>query len=95
MVDLRTLRPLDEETVLESVRKTGKALIVHEDTKALGVGAEVSAIISEKAFDYLDAPVRRLAGPEVPAMPFSPPLEDLFMLDTAAIAVATCDLSRC
>ena len=93
VVDLRTLRPLDEETVLESVRKTGKALIVHEDTKALGVGAEVSAIISERAFDYLDGPVRRLAGPEVPAMPFSPPLEDLFMLDTAAIADATRELA--
>ena len=88
VVDLRTLRPLDEEAVLESVKKTGKALIVHEDTKAGGVGAEVAAIISESAFDYLDGPVMRLAGPEVPSMPFSPPLEDIFMLDSDQIAEA-------
>jgi 2-oxoisovalerate dehydrogenase E1 component beta subunit len=88
VVDLRTLRPLDEETVLESVKKTGKALIVHEDTKTGGVGAEVAAIISESAFDYLDGPVMRLAGPEVPSMPFSPPLEDIFMLDSDQIAEA-------
>jgi 2-oxoisovalerate dehydrogenase E1 component beta subunit len=88
VVDLRTLRPLDEEAFLESVKKTGKALIVHEDTKAGGVGAEVAAIISESAFDYLDGPVMRLAGPEVPPMPFSPPLEDIFMLDSDQIAEA-------
>ena len=88
VVDLRSLRPLDSETALESVRKTGKALIVHEDTKMAGIGGEVAAIISEEAFEYLDAPVRRLAGPEVPAMPFSPPLEAKFMLDTDKIAAA-------
>jgi 2-oxoisovalerate dehydrogenase E1 component beta subunit len=86
VIDLRTLRPLDKSTVLESVKKTGKALIVHEDNKALGIGAEVAAIISEEAFEYLDGPVTRLAGPEVPAMPFSPPLEDMFMLDSTKIA---------
>ena len=88
VVDLRSLRPLDSETVLESVRKTGRALIVHEDTKMLGIGGEVAAIVSEEAFEHLDAPVRRLAGPEVPAMPFSPPLESEFMLDTDKIAAA-------
>ena len=88
VVDLRSLRPLDSETVLESVRKTGRALIVHEDTKMLGIGGEVAAIVSEEAFEHLDAPVRRLAGPEVPAMPFSPPLESEFMLDTGKIAAA-------
>ena len=93
VVDLRTLRPLDEETVLESVRKTGKALIVHEDTKAGGVGAEVAAIISESAFDHLDGPVTRLAGPEVPPMPFSPSLEDMFMLDSDRIAEAIRELA--
>ena len=94
VVDLRTLRPLDSETVLQSVRKTGKALVVHEDTKAGGIGGEVAAIISEEAFDYLDGPVRRLAGPEVPAMPFSPPLEAKFMLDTDKIADAIRQLAR-
>ena len=88
VVDLRSLRPLDAETVLASVRKTGKALIVHEDTKMVGIGGEVAAIISEEAFEHLDAPVRRLAGPEVPAMPFAPPLEAEFMLDTDKIAAA-------
>ena len=88
VVDLRSLRPLDAETVLASVTKTGKALIVHEDTKMVGIGGEVAAIISEEAFEHLDAPVRRLAGPEVPAMPFAPPLEAEFMLDTDKIAAA-------
>lgn len=82
VLDLRTVRPLDEDTILASVRKTGKALIVHEDTKMLGIGGEVAAIIAEHAFEYLDAPIARLAGPEVPAMPFSPTLESVFLIDT-------------
>ena len=94
VVDLRTLRPLDKDTVLESVRKTGKALIVHEDTKAGGFGGEVAAVISEEAFDHLDGPVTRLAGPEVPAMPFAPPLEAMFMLDSAKIADAARRLAQ-
>ena len=85
VIDLRTLRPLDEETVLTSVEKTGKALVVHEDTQALGIGGEVAATISEKVFEYLDGPVVRLSGPEVPAMPYSPPLEKMFMLNTEKI----------
>ncbi len=88
VVDLRTVRPIDRQTVLESVMKTGKALIVHEDTKAGGIGAEVAGIISEDAFEYLDGPVTRLAGPEVPAMPFAPTLEAEFMLSTEKIAAA-------
>ena len=88
VVDLRTVRPLDGETVLESVRKTGRALIVHEDTRSGGVGGEVAAIISEDAFEHLDAPVTRLTGPDVPPMPFSPPLEAAFMLDRDRIAEA-------
>ncbi|MBM3949198.1 MAG: alpha-ketoacid dehydrogenase subunit beta [SAR202 cluster bacterium] len=94
VVDLRTLRPLDEATVLVSVRKTGKALVVHEDTRAVGIGAEVAATIAEKAFDRLDGPVTRLAGPDVPAMPFSPPLEEMFMLDSKNIADAVRTLAR-
>ena len=85
VLDLRTVRPLDTDAILETTRKTGKVLIVHEDNKTLGVGAEVSAIISENAFEYLDGPVARLAGPEVPAMPFSPPLEDMYMINSAKI----------
>ena len=88
VVDLRSLRPLDSETVLASARKTGRALIVHEDTKILGIGGEVTAIVAEEAFEHLDAPVRRLAGPELPAMPFSLPLESEFMHDTGKIAAA-------
>ena len=88
VVDLRTVRPMDRETILQSVRKTGKALVVHEDTRSGGVGGEVAAIISEEAFDHLDGPVRRLTGPDVPAMPFSPPLEAEFMLNSEKIAAA-------
>ena len=88
VVDLRTVRPIDRETVLSSVQKTGKALIVHEDTKAGGIGAEVAGIIAEDAFEYLDGPVTRLAGPEVPAMPFAPPMEAAFMLSTEKIVAA-------
>ena len=94
VVDLRTVRPLDEEAILDSVKKTGKALIVHEDSRAVGIGAEVSAIISEQAFEHLDGPVTRLAGPEVPAMPFSPPLEAMFMLDADRIADAIRQLAN-
>jgi 2-oxoisovalerate dehydrogenase E1 component beta subunit len=79
VVDLRTVRPIDEKTVLNSVRKTNRALIVHEDNKTGGVGAEVSAIISEKAFGDLDAPVMRCTGLDVPAMPFAPALESAYM----------------
>ena len=93
VVDLRTIRPLDEDTILKSVKKTGKALIIHEDTKAGGIGGEVAAIISENAFDYLDGPVTRLAGPEVPAMPFSPTLESEFLLDVDEILEAILKLA--
>ncbi|MCL0028567.1 alpha-ketoacid dehydrogenase subunit beta [Dehalococcoidia bacterium] len=88
VVDLRTLRPIDSETVLASVRKTGKALIVHEDSKSGGIGGEVAAIIGQEAFEYLDGPVTRLAGPDVPAMPFSPAMEAEYMLDSQKIAAA-------
>ena len=74
VLDLRTLQPLDEEAVLASARKTGKVLVAHEATRSCGAGAEVAALISERAFEDLDAPVRRLTTPDVP-IPFSPPLE--------------------
>ena len=88
VLDLRTVRPLDVESIIGTVEKTGKVLIVYEDNQTLGIGSEVSALISEHAFEYLDAPVVRLGGPEVPAMPFSPPLENKFMIDTEKILAA-------
>jgi 2-oxoisovalerate dehydrogenase E1 component beta subunit len=88
VVDLRTLYPVDRATILESVKKTGKALIVHEDNLTGGYGAEVAATIADGAFEYLDAPVRRLAGPDVPAVPFSHPLQDWFMPNAEKIAEA-------
>jgi 2-oxoisovalerate dehydrogenase E1 component beta subunit len=94
VVDLRTLNPLDKETVLASVRKTGKALIVHEDTLTGGFGGEVAAIIAEEAFTDLDAPIRRLAGPNVPAVPFSHPLQDWFMVSPEKISSAAIDLAK-
>jgi pyruvate/2-oxoglutarate/acetoin dehydrogenase E1 component len=74
ILDLRTLCPLDVDAILASVRKTGKLLVAHEATQSCGVGAEVSALVSERCFEDLDAPVRRLTAPDVP-IPFSPPLE--------------------
>src|SRR5437763_9469535 len=74
VVDLRTLVPFDRETVLGSVRKTGKALIVHEDNLTGGFGGEVAAVIAQDAFEHLDAPVRRVAALDTP-IPFAPPLE--------------------
>ena len=88
VLDLRTVRPIDNKAIVQTAMKTGKVLIVHEDSKALGVGAEVSAIVSEHAFEYLDGPVARLAGPEVPAMPFSPLMEAMYMIDSDKIAKA-------
>lgn len=93
VVDLRTLYPVDKQTVLESVRKTGKALIVHEDNLTGGYGGEIAAIIAEEAFTDLDAPVRRLCGPDVPAVPFSHPMQDWFMPNAEKIAQAMHDLA--
>jgi 2-oxoisovalerate dehydrogenase E1 component subunit beta len=86
VVDLRTLRPIDKETVLDSVRKTGKCLIVYEDNRFGGYGAEVAAIVAEEAFDYLDGPVTRIAGPDVPGVPYNHVLEDWFMVNPEKIA---------
>ncbi len=88
VVDLRTLKPLDRDAILSSVKKTGKALIVHEDNITGGVGAEVSALLAEEAFEYLDGPVTRLCGPDIPTMPFAPTLEDVYMPNTDKIAAA-------
>ena len=94
VVDLRTLYPVDRETILASVRKTSKALIVHEDNLTGGYGAEIAATIAEGAFTSLDAPIRRLCGPDVPAVPFSHPLQDWFMPGVDKIAEAMRELAR-
>jgi 2-oxoisovalerate dehydrogenase E1 component beta subunit len=86
VVDVRSLRPLDKATILESVRKTGKAIVVYEDNRFLGYGAEIAAIIAEEAFDYLDGPVTRIAGPDVPGVPYNHILEDWFMVNPEKIA---------
>ncbi len=88
VVDPRTLNPLDTETILNSVKKTSKVLIVHEDNLTLGLGAEIAAIVASQGFEYLDAPVMRLAGPDVPAVPFSRPMQDFFMPNAEKIAAA-------
>ncbi|EGQ3469414.1 alpha-ketoacid dehydrogenase subunit beta [Staphylococcus pseudintermedius] len=81
VVDLRTVYPLDQQTIIECAKKTGKCLLVTEDNKEGSVMSEVAAIIAENCLFDLDAPVMRLAGPDVPTMPFSPPLEDEFMIN--------------
>lgn len=93
VIDLRTLRPLDTETIYASVRKTSKVLIVHEDNLTGGLGGEIAALIAQHTFEHLDAPVMRLGGPEVPAMPYSKPLEEAFMPSVARIAAAMRDLA--
>ncbi len=84
IIDLRTLIPLDEEAVLASVRKTSKAILLHEDVLTGGFGAEVAARIAEKAFEHLDGPVVRIASPDTP-IPYSPPLEDAFLPGVAKV----------
>jgi len=88
VVDLRTLAPLDRDTILASVRKTSKAMVVHEDNLTGGFGAEVAATIAQYAFDSLDGPVVRVAAPDVPAMPFNSPQEEFFMPSPEKIAAA-------
>lgn len=93
VVDLRTLYPVDKETILASIKRTGKALIVHEDNLTGGYGGEIAAIIAEHGFTDLDAPVRRLAGPDVPAVPFSHPMQDWFMINEEKIMNAARELA--
>jgi 2-oxoisovalerate dehydrogenase E1 component beta subunit len=85
VVDLRSLIPLDRDAILESVRKTGKVMIVHEDTITGGIGAEVAALVSSRAFEYLDAPVRRVASPDTP-VPYAPTLEDFILPNADKVA---------
>jgi 2-oxoisovalerate dehydrogenase E1 component len=94
VIDLRTISPLDRTTVLESVARTGRCLVVHEDNRSFGVGAEVAAVVAEEAFWDLDAPVRRLATADVPAYPFAATLEAALFVDVPRIAEAMRELLR-
>jgi len=88
LLDLRSLAPLDKPAILEAAAHTGKVLIVHEDNKTGGIGAEVSAIISEELFYDLDAPIMRLCGPDAPAVSMNPLQEKVFLLNPDKIADA-------
>ena len=94
VIDLRSIRPMDKTTILASVGKTRKLLIIHEDNKFGGVGAEISAMVSEEAFFDLDAPIRRLCGPDVPAMGYALPLEEEFMISTDRMMRAMRELAE-
>lgn len=94
VLDLRTLYPLDKEAIVQAASKTGKVLIVHEDNKEGGVGGEVAAIIAEHCLFDLDAPIKRLCGPDVPAMPYSPPMEKFFMLNPDKVLEAMRELAH-
>ena len=94
VVDLRTLRPLDTETIINSVKKTGKILIVHEDNLTGGVGAEIAAIVADQAFEYLDGPISRLCGPDIPTMPFAQSLEEAYLPNTDKVASALRQLAQ-
>ena len=88
VIDLRSIRPMDKTAILNSVEKTRKLLIVHEDNKFGGIGAEISAMVAEEALFSLDAPIRRLCGPDVPSMGYALPLEEEFMSSPAEMADA-------
>jgi 2-oxoisovalerate dehydrogenase E1 component beta subunit len=87
ILDLRTLLPLDEEAILASVRRTGKCLVLHEDTRTGGLGAEIAATLSEKAFEWLDGPILRVTAPDTP-VPYSPPLEEAFLPNVNTLLAA-------
>lgn len=87
VIDLRTLAPLDKETVFQSVQKTSKVIIVHEDHKTGGIGAEISALLNEECFEHLDGPILRITTPDTP-VPFSAPLEEYFLPKTHDVVEA-------
>ena len=91
VLDLRSLLPYDKAAIADSVRRTSRALVVHEDTLTGGIGGEIAAFIGEELFEHLDAPVRRVAGLDTP-VPYSPPMEEFFQVSTARIQRALTDL---
>src|SRR5205814_479867 len=92
IVDLRTVYPLDKGAILTSARKTGKCLVLYEDNFSVSIGSEVAAIIADEAWRWLDAPVKRLGGLDVPSMPYAPAMEDAFMPNPVKIARALREL---
>jgi 2-oxoisovalerate dehydrogenase E1 component len=93
VVDLRTVYPLDRDAILAFARKTGKCLVVYEDNFSVSVGSEVAALIADEAWRWLDAPVKRLGGLDVPAMPYAEPMEDFFMPNPEKITKALRELA--
>jgi len=93
VVDLRTLLPLDKDTILQSVKKTNKLLIVHEDTKTGGIAGEIAAVACEGAFEDLDGPILRVTAKDSP-VPFSPPLEERFLPNKSDVLAAARELAR-
>lgn len=94
ILDLRTLYPMDKESIVEAARKTGKVLIVHEDNKEGGLGGEISAVIAEEILYELDAPIKRLCGPDVPAGPYNGIMEKFFMLNQDKVYDAMKELAQ-
>lgn len=94
ILDLRTIYPLDKEAIIEAAKKTGKVLLVTEDNKEGSVISEVSAIIAEHALFDLDAPIKRLAGPDIPAMPYAPTMEKFFMINPEKVEQAMRELAE-
>ena len=94
ILDLRTVYPLDQEAIIEAAKKTGKVLLVTEDNKEGSIIGEVAAIIAENCLFDLDAPVQRLAGPDIPAMPYAPPMEKFFMINPDKVEKAMRELAE-
>ena len=93
VLDLRTIQPLDKDSILTSVKKTNRLLVVHEDTRFGGVAGEIAAIVFENAFDDLDAPVRRVTALDTP-VPYSPPLEERFLPQMKDVVIAARELAH-
>ncbi len=93
VIDLRTLLPLDRETILASVKKTNKVLVVHEDTRTGGIAGEIAALVCEGAFEDLDGPILRVTSLDTP-VPFSPPLEERFLPNVSKVATAARELAK-
>ena len=93
VIDLRTLLPLDRETILASVKKTNKLLVVHEDTRTAGIAGEIAALVCEGAFEDLDGPILRVTALDTP-VPFSPPLEERFLPNVSSVVKAARELAK-
>jgi 2-oxoisovalerate dehydrogenase E1 component beta subunit len=93
VIDLRTLAPLDSDTIVESVKKTNRCLVVHEDTKTGGIAGEIAAILCERAFGHLDGPLMRVTALDTP-VPYAPTLEEYFLPNKEKVVHAARELAR-